>query len=222
MVAPLVGRSHGWVCAGERCKLDTIGVGVTGALRPWPVLCHGCAERERRSAASSTQSGRTSPARRVGGPFRPRMCEACAGERRQFNSIGVGVTDTPSHGCAGRARESAAISTRSAWASPARCVCGPFHATDVRGMRGGASQVRLDRRWCHRRAASVALSGHGCAGRARGSAAISTRPTRVKNGGRTVGEPLKREITRRVARGESLERLLVHISGRSGGYRSRC
>ena len=32
----------------------------------------------------------------------------------------------------------------------------PFQATDVRGVRGGAPQVQLDRRGRHRRAASVA------------------------------------------------------------------
>ncbi len=47
-------------------------------------------------------------------------CGACAGERRKFDSIGVGVTDAPRP-----------------W---------PFQATDVRGVRGGAPQFQLDRR----------------------------------------------------------------------------
>ena len=82
---------------------------------------------------------------------------------------------------------SAASSTRPAFASPARRVCGPFYATDVPSARRGALHGRLDRRGRHRRAAPGALSGHGCAGRARGSAASSTRsawasPTRCVGG----------------------------------------
>ena len=42
-------------------------------------------------------------------------------------------------------------------------------------VRYALQQVRLDRRGRHRHALSGALSGHGCAGRARGSAASSTR-----------------------------------------------
>ncbi len=45
-------------------------------------------------------------------PVPPRMCGACAGERRKFDSIGAGATGTPRPG--------------------------PFQATDVRGVRGGA------------------------------------------------------------------------------------
>jgi hypothetical protein len=87
------------------------------------------------------------------------MRGACAGEHCKFDSIGVGVTGVPRP-----------------W---------PCHATDERGVRGGALQVRLVRRGCHfhfwkleqssvekagiqptyqaryRRAASVALSLHG-------------------------------------------------------------
>jgi hypothetical protein len=51
-------------CAGERCKFDSIGVGVTGTLRRWPVLRHGCAGRRR----------------------------GVRGERRTIDSLGVGVT----------------------------------------------------------------------------------------------------------------------------------
>ena len=51
-------------CAGERRKFDSIGVGITGALRLWPVS-----------------------------PRRPRMCGACVGERHKFDSIGVGLLD---------------------------------------------------------------------------------------------------------------------------------
>ncbi len=29
------GRAHDIRGTGERCKFDSIGVGVTGALRPW-------------------------------------------------------------------------------------------------------------------------------------------------------------------------------------------
>jgi hypothetical protein len=52
--------------------------------------------------------------------FTPRMSGACAGERRKFDLNGVGVTGAPHP-----------------W---------PFQATDVRGVRGGAPQVQLDRR----------------------------------------------------------------------------
>ncbi len=177
---------------------------------------HGCAGHARGSAASSTRSAWASPARRVcgpfyatdvlsahggapqvrldrrgasparcvGGPFLPRMCGACAEGRCNFESIGVGVTGAPRQGCAGRARGSAASSTRSAWASPAR------RATDVRGVRGRAPQVRLDRRGRHRRAASVALSCHGCAGRARGNAASSNRSAWASPA-RRVGGPFR-------------------------------
>ena len=96
--------------------------------------------REYRGALGGTACG----PRRVGGTPgpRPRMCGACAGERRKFDSIGVGVTGTPRpwpvvrHGCAGRARGSTASSTRSTRASPARRVRGPFQATDARGVPG--------------------------------------------------------------------------------------
>ena len=90
-----------------------------------------------------------SPAHRVCGPLTPRMCWAFAGECRKFDSIGVGVTGAPR-----------------LW---------PFQAMDVRGVRGGAPQVRLDRRGRHRRAVSVTFSRQGCAGHVRGSAASSTR-----------------------------------------------
>ena len=136
-------------CAGKRRKFNSIGVGVTGAPRRWPVSRHGCAGRVRGSAAISTRSARASPARLVRGPFRPRMCGASAGERRNFDSIGVGVTGTPR-----------------LWS---------FNETDVQGMSGGAPQFRLDRGGHHRHAASVARFRRGCAERARGSAASSTQ-----------------------------------------------
>ncbi len=78
--------------AGELRKFDSIDAGVTGAPHLWPVLRHGCAGRERGSTASSTRSGWAPPARSVDGSFRPRTCGACAGERRKFDSIGVGIT----------------------------------------------------------------------------------------------------------------------------------
>ncbi len=53
----------------------------------------------------------------------------CARERRDFDSIGVGVTGAPHP-----------------W---------PFQATDVRSVPGGAPHDRLARRVRHRRAASV-------------------------------------------------------------------
>jgi hypothetical protein len=58
--------------------------------------------------------------------FTPRMCGVCAGERRNFDSIGLGITGAPRPG--------------------------PFQATDGRGVRGGAQQIRLDRRGRHRHA----------------------------------------------------------------------
>jgi hypothetical protein len=103
--------------------------------------------------------------------FTPRMCTACAGEHCKFDSIGVGATGAPRrhrraapfalshHGCAGRARGSAASSTRSAWASPARRARGPL-TPRMCGACAGELQVRLDRRGRHRRVASVALSRH--------------------------------------------------------------
>jgi hypothetical protein len=63
------------------------------------------------------------------------MCGACAGKRCKFESIGVCVIDAPR-----------------SWL---------IHVMDVRGVCGGALQVRLDRRGRHRLAASVALSRHG-------------------------------------------------------------
>ena len=77
---------------GERRKFDSIRVDVTGTPRRWPVLRYGCAGRARGSAAISTRSGWASPTRRIGGTFKQRMCGACAGERSNFDSIGVGVT----------------------------------------------------------------------------------------------------------------------------------
>ncbi len=50
-------------------------------------------------------------------------------------------------------------------------------ATDVLGVREGTLQVRLDRRGRRRHAAFMAISNHGCAWRAQGGAASSTRPT---------------------------------------------
>ncbi len=70
---------------------------------------------------------------------------ACAGERCKFHSIGVSVAGAP---CS--------------WLS---------QAVDARGVRGRALQRQLNRRWRRRRAALVALSNHGCAERASGSAA---------------------------------------------------
>jgi hypothetical protein len=87
------------------------------------------------SAATLTCSAWASPARRVRGPFKPRMCRARAGERCKFDSIGLGVTGAPH--------------------------LRPFHATAVRGVRGGVPQVRLDRRGRHRRTAFVAPLRHG-------------------------------------------------------------
>jgi hypothetical protein len=119
---PIKPRRSG-ACAGGRCKFN------------WDMADTADTANNRIVA-----SHMVSPARRVRGPFRPRMCGECAEERRKFDSIGVSVTGAPRlwpvlrHGCAGRARGSAASSTRSAWASPAHCVCGPFYATDVRGV----------------------------------------------------------------------------------------
>jgi hypothetical protein len=71
----------------------------------------------------------------------------------------------------------AASFTRPAWALPARRIRCPFTPRMFSACAGEcckfdsigvALQVRLDRRGRHRRAASVALSRHGCAGRARG------------------------------------------------------
>ena len=74
--------------------------------------------------------------------------------------IGVGVTGTPRR-----------------W---------PFQATDVRGVRGGAPQVQLDRRGRHRRAASVARLTHrmcgACAGERRKFDSIGAGEARWENG----------------------------------------
>ena len=115
---------------------------------------------------------------------------------------------SPLLGC--RRPGSAASSTRSAWASPARRVRGPFYATDVRGVRGGAPQFRLDRRGRHRRAASGALSGHGCAGRARRSAASSTRSAWASPARRVRGP-----LTQRMCSARAGERCMVDSNSRA-------
>ena len=115
------------------CQFDSIGVGVTGAPLPWPFQATDVwGVRER---ALKVRLDRH--------------------ERHQR----VSAVALSSHVCAGPARGGAA-SPKSDWIGVG--VTGAqrpwlFEATDARGVRVGALQVRLDRRGRHWRAASVAL-----------------------------------------------------------------
>ncbi len=115
------------------CQFDSIGVGVTGAPLPWPFQATDVwGVRER---ALQVRLDRH--------------------ERHQR----VSAVALSSHVCAGPARGGAA-SPKSDWIGVG--VTGAqrpwlFEATDARGVRVGALQVRLDRRGRHWRAASVAL-----------------------------------------------------------------
>ena len=211
-------------CLGSTCRLTTNSVGLGRSV--WasparrvrgPFYATDLRGRARGSATTSTRSARASPARRVRGPFMPRMCGACplqarTDRRGRHRHAASGALS--GHGCAGRTRGSAASSTRSAWASPARRVCGPFYATDVRGVRGGAPQFRLDRGRERESTASSTRPGRapparrvcgqfrrGCAERARGSTAIST------NGGGCVC-------------GEETARMKFHFARRCGEWGS--
>ena len=69
-----------------------IGVGVTGALRPWPFQDTDVrGVRGERRKFDSIVRGHHRRAASVA-LLTPRMCGECVGERRKFDSIGVGVT----------------------------------------------------------------------------------------------------------------------------------